>query len=211
MATGAPQHNTAAPGLDRGIARRHAFLNAARSVFLEHGYEAASVNDVVRLAGGSLATLYAQFKSKEGLFLAVVQDQHERLMAAMIPPCVDHLDIEPALQLIGEQFLRAILTRENRAFFRLVVSEGRKFPQEALGYVSSGADKVRGVVAARLQASTLRLGPEADIAASYFLELVRSRHHYRAVVDDHYVLGDDDLARHVARAVGFLVAGLRAT
>ena len=40
-------------------ARRHAFLLAAREVFLEQGYEEASVNDVVRRAGGSLATLYA--------------------------------------------------------------------------------------------------------------------------------------------------------
>ncbi|MBS0385347.1 MAG: helix-turn-helix transcriptional regulator, partial [Proteobacteria bacterium] len=47
--------------MDRGVARRHAFLLSAREVFLEQGYEQASVNDVVRRAGGSFATLYAQF------------------------------------------------------------------------------------------------------------------------------------------------------
>ena len=47
---------TAAPARvpDRGVARRQAFLQAAREVFLEQGYEAASVNDVVRLAGGQI-------------------------------------------------------------------------------------------------------------------------------------------------------------
>ena len=68
-------------------------LQAAREVFLEQGYEAASVNDVVRRAGGSLATLYAQFGNKEGLFQAVTQDQHERFTRAMTPDSVDHLPL----------------------------------------------------------------------------------------------------------------------
>ena len=71
--------------LDRGVARKQAFLQAAREVFLEHGYEAASVNEVVRRAGGSLATLYSQYGSKEGLFLAVAAEhpgEHRRIDAA---------------------------------------------------------------------------------------------------------------------------------
>lgn len=71
---------------DRGVARRQGFLRAARAVFLEQGYEAASVNDVVCVAGGSLATLYAQFASKENLFLAVCEEQREQAVAAMTPP-----------------------------------------------------------------------------------------------------------------------------
>jgi len=56
----------------RGAARRQAMLDAACEVFLEHGFEGASVADVVRRSGGSLATLYASFGSKEGLFEAIV-------------------------------------------------------------------------------------------------------------------------------------------
>ena len=58
----------------RGEARRRAFLDAAGKVFLAQGLGNASVNDVVRLAGGSLATLYQQFGSKEGLFLAMFEE-----------------------------------------------------------------------------------------------------------------------------------------
>jgi AcrR family transcriptional regulator len=196
---------------DRGVARRQAFLQGARKVFLEQGYEAASVNDVVRIAGGSLATLYAQFGNKEGLFLAVVQDQHERIMAAMTPECVDHLPLEQGLQAIGEQFLRAMLERECLAFFRLVVGEGRKFPESVQRYIFVGADKVREVVASYLRNTA---PPEcrghAETAAAYFLELVRSRHQYLALADDAYALAPAELAAHVRGAVRFLLAGLRA-
>ncbi|GIK47647.1 MAG: TetR family transcriptional regulator [Alphaproteobacteria bacterium] len=209
MNASAPYEKLVARTPDRGVARRQAFLQAARNVFLDQGYEAASVNDVVRLAGGSLATLYSQFGNKEGLFLAVIQDEHERLTEAMTPRFADDAPLEQGLQQIGEQFLRTILTRENLAFFRLVVGEGRKFPQSVQRYVFSGADKVREVVANHLRRAAPEFEGDHDIAASYFLELLRSRHQYRALADDTYALSDDDLRQYVAHSVRFLVNGLK--
>lgn len=195
---------------DRGVARRQAFLQAAREVFLEQGYEAASVNDVVRLAGGSLATLYAQFGNKEGLFLAVTQDQHERLVQAVTPERVDHLPLKEGLQVIGEQFLRTLLTRDNLAFFRLIIGEGRKFPQLLQRYISSaGADKVRDAVSSYFKAAAPAAN-DPERYASYFMELLRSRHHYRALADDNYRISDAELTAHVREAVSFLINGMRA-
>ncbi|MBI3439694.1 MAG: TetR/AcrR family transcriptional regulator [Proteobacteria bacterium] len=192
--------------VDRGVARRHAFLLAAREVFLEQGYEEASVNDVVRRAGGSLATLYAQFGNKEGLFLAVAQDQHERFVQAITPECVDHLKLEDGLQAIGERYLAALLTRDNLAFFRIIVGEGRKFPQLLQRYMATGADKVRAVVVDFLKSHATQV-ENPDMVASYFLELMRSRHQYRALSDENYVLSDKDLAQHVRTGVRFFLNG----
>jgi len=198
--------NKGARTQDRGVARRHAFLAAAREVFLEQGYEAASVNDVVRRAGGSLATLYAQFGNKEGLFLAVAQDLHEELVRAMTPQNVDHLPLEEALQVIGEQFCRALISRDNLAFFRIIIGEGRHFPQHVQRYIAQGgAEKVRGVVVRTIEASGVDLG-DAEVAASYLLELWRSRHHYRALAAEQYTLSDEALTQHVREVVKFFSA-----
>lgn len=192
---------------DRGVARRQAFLDAARRVFLEQGYEAASVNEIVRRAGGSLATLYVQFASKEGLFLAVLQELHARLLASMTPDCIKHLNLHDGLTAIGMQFMQTILSRENLAFYRLVIGEARKFPDSAVRYMSAGADLVRGVVADHIRASVPSC-EDPDMVASYFLELLRSRHHYRAMLDGAYILSEADLRAHVAGAVGFITKGL---
>lgn len=194
---------------DRGLARRQAFLVAARQVFLEQGYEAASVNDVVRLAGGSLATLYAHYRNKEGLFLAVLQDHHERMMQALTPGNLANLDLPGALQVLGEQFLRTILQRDNRAFFRLVVSEGRKFPESAQQYITAGVDKVRHLVAQRIIDAGMDCPDRSEMCASYFLELLRARHHYRSIIDESYALSDQQLSDHVAGAVRFLLRGMK--
>ncbi|MBY0564269.1 MAG: TetR/AcrR family transcriptional regulator [Hyphomonadaceae bacterium] len=183
------------------MARKQAFLDAARQVFLANGYEQASVNDIVRKAGGSLATLYAQFGNKEGLFLATLKEQHELLLAAMTPARIDHLNLEDGLQAIGEQFLRAVLSRDNLTFLRLVIAEGRKFPDSALKYMTSGGERVRSVVRNHLAKHAPAL--DADATASFFIEALRSRHHYHALVDDGYVLSDGALIEHVGRVVGF--------
>jgi AcrR family transcriptional regulator len=60
------------PEAGRAELRRAAFLKAARDVFLEYGYEAANMAEIVKRAGGSLSTLYAQFGGKKGLFEAMI-------------------------------------------------------------------------------------------------------------------------------------------
>lgn len=195
--------------IDRGVARRQAFLQAAREVFLEHGYEAASVNDVVRIAGGSLATLYAQFGNKEGLFLAFMQDQHDRFAREMGPPGeVDQLPLEQALQVVGEHFLRRLLARDSIAFFRLMVSEGRKLPENLRRYFAvGGANIVLDELIRQLMSAGLSEG-DAREGMSYFIELIRSHHHFQAMADEAYVVSEAELKAHVARAVRFLLKGL---
>lgn len=195
--------------VDRGVARRQAFLEAARQVFLEQGYEAASVNDVVRLAGGSLATLYSQFGNKEGLFFAFMQDQHDRFAREMRPERVGHLPLEAALQSIGEHFLRRMLQKDSLAFYRIMVSEGPKLPPEVRRYfISGGMNAVNDELRALLRQAGLS---EEDSRESlyYFIELLRSYHHFQAISDPHYKLSDADLKAHVAHAVKFLLNGMK--
>lgn len=207
MGAAANQTSPVARSQDRGVARRQAFLQAAREVFLEQGYEAASVNDVVRRAGGSLATLYAQFGNKEGLFFAVLQDQHERFTRAITPDCVDHLPLEEGLQAIGERYVRGLVARDNISFYRIMIGEARKFPDQMRRYFSTGgADKVTSVLANFLRARGV-MTDDPEYGASLLQQYWRSRHHYRAVVDDAYQVADKDISEHVARSIRIFLNG----
>ena len=210
MTTGLKSDDPRNKAVDRGVARRHAFLEAAREVFLEHGYEAASVNEVVRIAGGSLATLYAQFGNKEGLFLAFMEDQHDRFAREMRPPAgLCDLPLEEALQRVGEHFLRRLLAHDSIAFYRVMISEGRKVPEPLRRYFNTGGanmiydELVEQISGAGLNETTARE------SVRYFIELLRSRHHFQAVTDDNFTLSDAELKSHVASSVRFLLNGLK--
>jgi AcrR family transcriptional regulator len=54
-------------------------VEAAAVVFAEHGYTAARISDMVRLAGISQGNFYRHFQSKDEVLLAVLEDPLEEL------------------------------------------------------------------------------------------------------------------------------------
>ena len=62
---------------------RELLLRAAEQIFVRDGYERAELGEIARLAGRTKGAIYAQFKSKEDVFLALVQDHALRRRAIM--------------------------------------------------------------------------------------------------------------------------------
>jgi AcrR family transcriptional regulator len=60
------------------LANRQAILHAARAVFGEMGYEAASVRDVIRRSGLSVGAFYNYYRSKEEVYQALADDGARR-------------------------------------------------------------------------------------------------------------------------------------
>jgi AcrR family transcriptional regulator len=61
--------------------QRERILEALREAIAEHGYSGASVADVIKRAGVSRKTFYAQFTDKEDCFLTIYDAQVARLHA----------------------------------------------------------------------------------------------------------------------------------
>lgn len=60
------------------VQNRLAILDAAREVFGELGYEAATVRDIIRRTGLAAGTFYNYFRSKEEVFTALADDGARR-------------------------------------------------------------------------------------------------------------------------------------
>jgi TetR/AcrR family transcriptional regulator, transcriptional repressor for nem operon len=65
----------------RGERTRQALLEAAFDEIHQHGYRAASLNDILRAAGCTKGSLYHHFPDKHALGLAAVVDNVNRFMA----------------------------------------------------------------------------------------------------------------------------------
>jgi AcrR family transcriptional regulator len=198
---------------DRGVARRRVFLESALKVFCEQGYQSASVNDVVRLAGGSLATLYAQFGSKDGLFVAVLAECNDRFAASLCPIADVKLPLSEGLQRIGEHYLRAALSPQSRQFFRMICAVSQEFPEAARTCLTVGPNRLAEIVADYLSARAPRDGvaiQNPSAAALSFFALLRGPHQYKAILDERYELSDDELRLHVTESVRFFLHGVGA-
>jgi len=111
----------------RTEAKRDAILEAASQVFLELGFEGASMTEIAARVGGSKATLYGYFSSKEELFVEVMhgaaRHHFEPIFAALGN---DSDDLRPTLQRFGECAL-AVLCEESAVQARraIIAESGR--------------------------------------------------------------------------------------
>ncbi|MFF4102568.1 ScbR family autoregulator-binding transcription factor [Streptomyces sp. NPDC001903] len=64
----------------RAIRTRQAILSAAAKIFEEHGYQAATISQILAEAGVTKGALYFHFQSKEDLAQGVLAEQDQQLM-----------------------------------------------------------------------------------------------------------------------------------
>src|SRR5678815_2330398 len=102
----------------RGERRRQAMLDAAKAVFVEQGYANATLDEVIRRAGGSRATLYKQFGSKEGLFAGIITD----ICTGMVAPLSDSAsgrEPESVLLAFGRAFMAGLMEPSGLQLYRV--------------------------------------------------------------------------------------------
>jgi AcrR family transcriptional regulator len=165
---------------ERGEQRRQALIDAALEVFLEQGYERASIEEVMRrVGGGSKASLYSYFGNKEGLFWEVLSIQCDRFMQDLRMPTQADDNLEETLAAVARRFLKQISGPVARKLFRVVIAEAERFPELAERFYERGAQSIRemlGLYLAR-QCEAGRLQCEdVEIAAIHFFELLRAPH-----------------------------------
>ena len=100
-------------------------VDVAHRLFLDRGYENVSMNDIVKEAGGSLATLYKHFGNKEQLFIYVMEQKSEELFGEWERQSVCYEGrIEAFLMMIGKSYLDLVADDDAILFHRLIVSLG---------------------------------------------------------------------------------------
>lgn len=136
----------------RGHERWLALLLSATELFLEKGYDAVSLDDVVNHAGGSKASIYKYFGSKEGLFTAIC-DYRRELFFKNICASYDAQqdDLRSFLTSTLYNFFAKITCTENSAFMRLLIEQSQRNPDLALYLHQKGPEYIQKCIADALQ------------------------------------------------------------
>jgi AcrR family transcriptional regulator len=164
------------PSTQRGRERREKILAAAEAVFFEMGFEAASVSEIVRRSGGSLATLYKMFGTKEELFESLIVARAQRVYESL---SVDRLSSSPPAQVllhVGHSLINICASKNGAAIFRIIMAEGQRFPALRTIFLTSAIDAVQRDLT-RYFTRQIKLGAlvmdDPLLCAKIFLEMVK--------------------------------------
>lgn len=142
----------AQPQTKRGTERCLAFLEAATFLFLQNGYDAVSLDDIVHYAGGSKASLYKFFGSKEGLFKAICDYRREIFLKELYNGYIcQSNNIKQQLITILKNFYQHITHPENVKFLRLILERAKYDPHLAQHIYEQGPEKVLDNLAKQLE------------------------------------------------------------
>ena len=191
-------------------AKRQAILQAAAAVFREVGFERASMSEIRARVGGSKATLYNYFPSKEKLFFEVMYQATERTLVditATLDPEAE--DVRQELLRFGQKLLPALYSPASIAVRRVVIAESG---QSDIGkVVFEGATLPMERHVAEFLRRAMKRGnlrsADAKIAAMQLLSLLESELLQRVLLGVEVSLKPDALKANVRRAVEVFLSG----
>lgn len=167
-----PQSGRRAAGEDP--VKREQILDGAKRVFMEQGFDAASMNDITRAAGVSKGTIYVYFQNKEDLFAALIQRERFRITESARHALNPDLTVAEALHDFGVLFARHISSEYTIKAMRMVLAVNQRMPTLACGFLSATPMNPVSVLKNYLdrQVASGKLAiDDTELAARQYLEL----------------------------------------
>lgn len=201
----------------RGDKLREHILWIAKDVFLEMGFERASMDVVARRAETSKRSLYAHFESKENLFLAVIDLVRGLFLSKLKLPGDYSKKPAEALGMFCGRYLEILLYEGSIQMCRVSMAETARFPEGAAQYFDLMFTEVHARLSAYIK-TTFGLSARASAeAAQRLLGQVLYPRFPRALFgmdqlaesfDDEALSPDFDL-KPISKAVGHLIESLQ--
>ena len=160
--------------LSRSDRRRLCIVEVAGQMFLEDGYAATSMSAIAARLGGSKATLYSYFTSKEALFVAYMHHACAGLVADVFGFSYASDDVTDTLTVFAKRYITLILSKPAIAIFRLVVAEAGRFPELGKAFYEAGPRqgivKLGAILEQHMHAGRLKI-MDPTLAAWQFIGL----------------------------------------
>jgi TetR/AcrR family transcriptional repressor of mexJK operon len=126
-------------------------LEGARSSFFEHGFAAATMEDVAARAGVSKVTVYKRFPDKEALFEATVRREMRKMEEAFETwPYADG-SLSERLNAFGSILLRFLYSNEHMLLDRMLAHDLKHSPELARRFFDAGPGACRDRLARMLE------------------------------------------------------------
>jgi transcriptional regulator, TetR family len=113
---------------EKGKKRYELIVKTALELFLKNGYEKTSLSDIVAISGGSLASIYTFFESKEGLFKAIIEQEIDDFIKEIdekIDLKISH-SLEEFLTKFATIIFSIVCTKKSVLLSRTMISESSK-------------------------------------------------------------------------------------
>jgi AcrR family transcriptional regulator len=162
--------------VDEDSSKRRQILAGARKVFMDLGFDGASMGEIARSAGVSKGTLYVYFADKNRLFEAIVEEEalEQGKVAFNFDP---ERDVTTTLTEFGQAYIQLLCrpgggsaTRTVMAIAERMPEVGRRFYNNVIALTIS---RLAAYLDAHVTAGDLEI-KDRQLAATQFMEMCKA-------------------------------------
>jgi AcrR family transcriptional regulator len=170
--------NPSTPGNvgDEDSSKRRQILDGARKVFMDLGFDGASMGEIARSAGVSKGTLYVYFADKNRLFEAIVEEEalEQGKAAFNFDPA---RDVTTTLMDFGQAYIQILCRPRGGSALRTVMAIAERMPEVGRRFYNNVIALTIARLAAYLQAH-VRSGDlaiaDCELAATQFMQMCQA-------------------------------------
>jgi AcrR family transcriptional regulator len=157
-------------------AKRRQILDGARAVFMDLGYDGASMGVIARSAGVSKGTLYVYFADKNRLFEAIVEQESLEQGKAVFNLDPER-DVTVTLREFGQAYIQLLCRPGGGSAIRTVMAiaermpdVGRRFYERVLAYT---INRLAQFLDAKVKGGQLAID-DCELAATQFMQMCQA-------------------------------------
>jgi len=156
--------------------KRRQILDGASKVFMDLGFDGASMGEIARAAGVSKGTLYVYFADKNRLFEAIVEREmlDQQKIAFNFDP---ERDASTTLREFGQAYIELLCRPGGGSAIRTVMAIAERMPEVGRRYyenvLAQTIDRLASYFRARVRATELAI-PDCHLAASQFMQMCQA-------------------------------------
>ena len=190
--------------------KRRQIIDGACRIFLQRGFDAASMGEIAREARVSKGTLYVYFKNKEELFEAIVEEQCQAQGEQIFTFDNNDRDVEAVLTRLGEAFVNFMCRREGGISpLRTVIAIADRMPQLGARFYDAGPafgiNSLKAYFDGQVAAGVLK-PHDSEVAAAQFIDSCLSLTFKPMLYNFAGPPSDAQISRVVRSAVGTFLA-----
>jgi AcrR family transcriptional regulator len=197
---------------DEDSSKRRQILDGARKVFMDLGFDGASMGEIARAAGVSKGTLYVYFADKNRLFEAIVEE--ETLQQGKVTFNFDpKRDVTTTLMDFGQAYMQTLCRPGGGSATRTVMAIAERMPEVGRRFYNNVvAHKIARLAAyldTRGAAGDLEI-EDCELAATQFMQMCQASLFMPFVFQAAPAPSAERIAEVVASATRMFLAGYQA-
>ena len=194
------------------IIKREKIIKAAANLFFEKGFSNTSIDDIIKVTGGSKRDIYNEFGNKSGLFSVIIETYTDKVLHEVQLEKFDENNLELSLKKFGYALVQSYMEPEIIGLYTMIFKEAKLFPELALEFYEKGPIlgtlKLSEFLQNCIDKGKLKKLPNYKLA-SFFISMLRDKIHSEVFLNSSEPMSLEEIKEDVDLAVEIFLNGIK--